>query len=218
MPSLSKWAECFSRGFRRKRMSRLAGAARLTGEMRVLDVGGTPDIWLLLDQRPRIVFLNLPRTRDEVLDGLPWAGRVYGDGRKLPFADRSFDLVFSNSVIEHLGGAASQREFAAEVRRVGRGFWVQTPNRRFPFETHLLTPLVHLLPRRWQRWLVPRFTVWELVRRPRPDQREFYLRHYLDDIRLLTEGELHGLFPEAAIVHERFLGLVKSLVAFRPPG
>ena len=211
-------AATLSRRFRCRRMSRLAETAGLTAETRVLDVGGTPDIWLLLPQPPRIVFLNLPRTREEVLEGMPWAQRVYGDGRKLPFADGAFDLVFSNSVIEHLGSRESQQEFALEVMRVGRGYWVQTPNRRFPVETHLLTPLVHLLPKRWQRWLVPRFTVWELVRRPRPDQREFYLRHYLEDIRLLTAADMMSLFPGANLVQERFLGLVKSLIAVRWTG
>ena len=74
-----------------------------------------------------------------------------GDGRALPFRDEAFDVVFSNSVIEHVGDAASQRRFAREVARVGRAYWVQTPNRWFPVEQHLLTPLVHWLPKSWQR-------------------------------------------------------------------
>ena len=212
------WAAGLSQKFRRKRMLRLVRLLGLTPATRVLDVGGTPDIWLLLPFQPRIVFLNLPRTKDEIFDGLPWAERVYGDGCALPFPNGSFDLVFSNSVIEHLGSEASQRAFATEVERVGRGFWVQTPNRWFPVETHLLTPLVHWLPRSWQRWLVPRFTVWRLVSRLRPDQIDFYLRHYLNDIQLLTFGDLDLLFPGASIVRERFLGLVKSLVAVKKAG
>ena len=63
-------------------------------------------------------------------------------------------------MIEHVGDAQSQRRFAREVARVGRAYWVQTPNRWFPVEQHLLTPFVHWLPKPWQRWIVPRFTVW----------------------------------------------------------
>ncbi len=68
----------------------------------------------------------------------------------LPFADQSFDLVFSNSVIEHVGSRDTQARFASEIARVGKLFWLQTPNRYFPIEQHLWTPLVHWLPRRWQ--------------------------------------------------------------------
>jgi 2-polyprenyl-3-methyl-5-hydroxy-6-metoxy-1,4-benzoquinol methylase len=66
-----------------------------------------------------------------------------------PSAARSFDIVFSNSVIEHVGDAESQQQFAHEIARVGRAYWVQTPNRRFPVEPHLLTPFLHFLPTRW---------------------------------------------------------------------
>ena len=69
------------------------------------------------------------------------------------------------------GHAASQQRFAREVARVGRAFWIQTPNRWFPVEQHLLTPFVHWLPKRWQRRIVPRFTVWDALVRPSPDRR-----------------------------------------------
>jgi hypothetical protein len=107
-----------------------------------------------------------------------------GDGRQLPFRDAAFDVVFSNSVIEHVGDAASQERFAREVARVGRSYWVQTPNRWFPVEQHLLTPLVHWLPRRWQRAILRRGTVWEALTRPTPDRRDFYIEHFLSDVRL----------------------------------
>jgi hypothetical protein len=192
-------------------MRRFAAGFSITERTRVLDIGGTPDCWDLLEVRPRVTLLNTPRARADVGDGI-W---VAGDGRSLPFRDASFDVVFSNSTIEHVGDAASQQQFAHEVARVGRGYWVQTPNLWFPVEQHLLTPFVHWLPAAWQKWIVPRFTVWSLLVPVSPDRREFYLHHYLADVRLLTAPELRGLFPGAQIVRERFCGWTKSLVAIK---
>jgi hypothetical protein len=191
-------------------MARFAREFQLTAETTILDVGGAPETWDMLEVRPRVTLLNTPRTRDELAAAKSW---VAGDGRLLPFRDASFDIVFSNSVIEHVGDAESQRQFAAEVMRVGRAWWVQTPNRRFPVEQHLLTPLIHWMPRAVQRAIVPRFTVWAMLVRPSPDRRDFYVRHYLDEVRLLTAAELRALFPGARVIRERFLGWTKSLVA-----
>ena len=118
-------------------------------------------------------------------------------------------------VIEHVGGPQRQEEFASEIARVGVRYFVQTPNRWFPVEHHLLTPLIHFLPRSWQRRVVGKFTVWEWLARPRPDQREFFLEHYLTDIRLLDGRAMRRLFPDARLIRERFLGLTKSLIALR---
>ena len=71
---------------------------------------------------------------------------VQGDALALPFADGEFDIVFSNAVIEHVGGSERQGRFVAEALRVGRAVFVTTPNRRFPVEVHTRLPLVHWLP------------------------------------------------------------------------
>ena len=195
-------------------MRRFAREFAVTPATRILDVGGAPDTWELLAENPQVTLLNTPRTKEEMSRAAGW---VAGDGRALPFADGAFDIVFSNSVIEHVGDWASQQRFAGEVMRVGRGFWVQTPNRRFPVEQHLLTPLVHWLPPAWQGRIVKRGTVWEWITRPAPDRREFYLRHYLDEVRLLDARQVSQLFPGAAILRERFFGWTKSLVAMKLP-
>jgi SAM-dependent methyltransferase len=207
------WSErlgAVSRRFRRRRMERFARAFPITAETRVLDIGGTPECWDLVPVRPRLVLLNTPRAKDDLAGAAEW---VAGDGRALPFGDRAFDLVFSNSVIEHVGDRASQERFAREVARVGRAFWVQTPNRWFPVEQHLLTPLVHWLPKPWQRAIVPRFTVWSLLMRPSDDRRRFYIEHYLGEVKLLSARELAALFPGAHLIRERFCGVTKSLIA-----
>ena len=138
---------------------------------------------------------------------------VAADARMLPFKENAFDIVFSNSVIEHVGTHADQQQFAAEIRRVGRSYWVQTPNRRFPVELHLMLPLVHYLPKRVQRAIVNRFTLWQYITRPSEAERASYTRHFLNELNLLDRQTLQRLFPDAAIVAERVAGLAKSLIA-----
>jgi SAM-dependent methyltransferase len=193
-------------------MAKLERLLEITPRTRILDVGGTAANWALLKVRPQVTIVNLPRAMEQGEAGLPW---IFADGCQLPFRDKSFDVVFSNSVIEHVGDPLRHQQFAREIARVGVRYFVQTPNRWFPVEHHLLTPLIHFLPRSWQRRLVGRFTVWEWIARPRPDQREFFLEHYLRDIRLLDGRAMRRLFPDARLIRERFLGFTKSLIAVR---
>jgi hypothetical protein len=200
------------RRFRARRMALLAKTVGLNADMRVLDVGGTIEIWRLAPVMPRVVLLNQAFWPHQIGGA---EGVVLGDGTSLPFADQSFDLVFSNSVIEHVGGRDIQARFAAEIARVGKHFWLQTPSRYFPVEQHMWTPLVHWLPRRWQAAILKRVSVWSLVTNYNTEEREFYVNHYLDSIRLLSASDLQALFPGARVVRERFLGWTKSLVAWK---
>ncbi len=200
--------------FRRRRMKRFEREFGIGAGTLVLDIGGTPECWNLMAARPRVVLLNLPQAIGEP------AGeelRVAGDGRLLPFRDGAFDVVFSNSAIEHVGGKSSQESFARELARVGRGYWIQTPNRWFPVEQHLLTPFIHWLPKAWQRAIVPRCNLWNALSRVTPERRRFYVHHFLRDIRLLGPREMRGLFPGARLIRERFCGIAKSLIAVRRP-
>jgi SAM-dependent methyltransferase len=119
--------------------------------------------------------------------------------QRLPFDDGAFDLAYSSSVIEHVE-PERRAAFAGEVRRVARGFFVQTPARSFPIEPHALLPFAH--------WLAP------TLRRP-------YWRlgaaGAWEDIQLLRRAELAALFGEP-ILAERYAGLVKSWIALRPMG
>jgi hypothetical protein len=192
------------RRFRRNRMASFQRAFALTPQTRILDVGGTALNWNLLSAHPQVTFLNLPSSGE---------AHIVGDGRYLPFRDRSFDIVFSNSVIEHISSPEDQCRFAEEVRRTGKAYWVQTPDRRFPVEPHLVTPFLHWLPKRVRIAIARRFTFWSLLERPSPDRWEYYIRHCAEEVRLLGTRELQALFPEARIIRERFLGLSKSLIA-----
>jgi len=198
--------------FRAARMRRFVREFGIGPETRVLDIGGTPYNWALAPVRPRLTLLNLPRALETVPEGV---NSVAADGCALPFGDGSFDVVFSNSVIEHLATVERQGAFAAEVARVGKRFCVQTPNRWFPLEHHLLTPCIHYFPKRWQAPLVRRWTVWAMLTGIRGERQRFYIEHYLADVRLLGPTELQALFPESTITGERFLGMTKSLMAVR---
>jgi hypothetical protein len=194
-------------------MRHFAAVFGIHAGMRILDVGGTELNWRLLDETPQVVLLNLPQ--DTAVPTGPNFLPVAGDGCRLPFADQSFDLVFSNSVIEHVGGAAEQAAFAREIARVGRYYWVQTPDRRFPVEPHLFTPGLHLLPGGLRRRLARWCTFWSLVERPSPDRWEYYIRHCTEEMRLLSAAEMRGLFPGAELVRERLLGWSRALIAVR---
>jgi len=117
--------------------------------------------------------------------------------QRLPFDDGAFDLAYSSSVIEHLA-PPDRPAFAREIRRVARGFFVQTPAWSFPIEPHALLPFAHWLPPTLRRpyWRLGAAGSWE-------------------DIALLRRAELESLFGEP-IHAERFGGLVKSWIALRP--
>ena len=116
--------------------------------------------------------------------------------QRLPFADNEFDLAFSNSLIEHLA-PADRAAFAAEVRRVARGWWIQTPAFSFPIEPHALLPAAHWLPVGVRRryWRLGVMGEWE-------------------EIALLRRGELAALFPGGDVVAERVGPLAKSWISF----
>ena len=183
---------------------------RLKGHVEILDIGGTQQFWDLMlgDEQLdiRVTLLNIGHQPVS----LPRFESVVGDARSMSrFAANSFDVVFSNSVIEHLGDYENQRLMAEEVRRVGRRYFVQTPNKRFPIEPHFLVPWFQYLPVGVRAWLLSRFDVgWY---RRIPDRSA--ARAEVESIQLLTRKRFSALFPEAIVHEEKFAGLTKSFVA-----
>src|SRR5690348_15108213 len=185
-------------------------AARLPRPLRLLDVGGTNAFWENRGWHQRsdveVLTLNVVAEEKRYANIRPLAG----DARNLTqFGDRSLDVVFSNSVIEHLFTFEDQRRMASEIQRVGKAFWVQTPNYWFPIEPHF-----HVIG--WQ-WLPLPVRV-SILRRTRcgwrgPCPDPVGARRFVEEIRLLTRKELRELFPRANIVAERFYGFVKSWIA-----
>jgi hypothetical protein len=176
----------------------------------ILDVGGTPTFWRLrqgeLPRDTRVVVLNLvelesddPRVTTRVGDALDMS----------EFAEGSFDIVFSNAVIEHVATLENQQRMADEIRRVGRRYFVQTPNKRFPLEPHFLVPFFQFLPLSARANLLRVVPLGWYPRTPDPDE----ARRKVRQIRLMTEGEMRRAFPGARIERERMLGLTKSIIA-----
>lgn len=177
----------------------------------ILDVGGSPEIWREVGYDGPIVFLNIaPLSEGTVLP--PGCTFIQGDGRTLPFTDGEFAVVFSNSVVEHVGGWEDQVRFASEIQRVGRRFWVQTPNRLFPLEPHMNFPGFQWLPRPIAKMVV---ATWPLSyhRRDRLTTEEAW--DAVLHTRLVTVAEMQRLFPGATIWRERAFGLTKSVVAYQ---
>ncbi len=196
----------FQKQFRPRRMKLFTDLFRIDSNTRVLDVGGTLLNWSFLRIQPRLTILNIHPPSEDLPPNVEW---IVGDARSMPFTDKSFDVVFSNSVIEHVGKWEDQKRFAEEIRRVGKRYFVQTPNYYFPVEPHFITPFIHWLPRDAGRRLV-RLTVRHFLTRHLQRSLEIF-----DEVRLLRPKEVRDLFPDAEIVYERLLGFPKSIFAIK---
>lgn len=155
--------------------------------------------------------LNLSRPRKALSRGQ--FRHIIGDGCQIEFSDSSYDLVFLNLTIEHVGGYTRAQLFADEVRRVGRGYWVQAPCRQFPIEPHFLFP--------WFQYLLIEMKKWMAVRWPYGWQRRAgmspeALREDAASIWFPTTSDMKELFPDGRPHIERVLGLPKSISIFRP--
>jgi hypothetical protein len=193
--------------FRPKRLRALYQGMSLARDSHVLDVGGTLQFWEFAASLgysvPKVTIVNVGPPLRPPPFGIKW---IVSDGRRLPLRDATFDVVIANSVIEHVGVRDNQAAFAREVRRVGRRYFVQTPDRRFPVETHFLAPFLHWFPRRWWYYLTALTPHgWHIMSAER--------RQFTADLWLLDAEEMRSLFPDSQIVVERLGGWPKSILA-----
>lgn len=180
----------------------------------ILDVGGTESFWESMkftqnERSARIVLLNIEESKTTK----PNFTSVSCDARDMNiFRNGEFDLMFSNSTIEHVGTYDQQRRMAAEVQRVGKRYFVQTPNRFFPIEPHFLFPLFQFLPLSIRVFLIRHFELGFYAQGGVSDKQK--AAEIANSIRLLTKKELMNLFPDGKIYEEKVLGLVKSFIVY----
>lgn len=187
------------------------------GHVRILDLGGTDSYWNILPAdylesgKVHITLVNLPG------ENRPEANRTFtyveGSACDLPqFEDRSFDIVHSNSVLEHVGSWDNMRAFARECQRLGEHYFVQTPNFWFPIEPHFMAPFVHWLPLPWHAWLLTKMSLGQYRRYDSVSEAVTAVQ----GVRLLDRSMMASLFPKADIHRERFMLLTKSMIAMSP--
>ena len=182
----------------------------LNNKMKILDVGGTYEFWTKL----AIPFKNIT-----LLNLVPSFNAGYrtvvGNGCDMDmFKDKEFDFVVSHSTIEHVGTFEDQKRMAEEIRRVGRGYYVQTPHFHIPIEPHFFLPYFQYLPRKLR--------IYALAYVP-----TVFYRHvlnldlatqFVDSVRLLRVKEFRMLFPDAEIRTERLMGVPVAQIAIKRDG
>lgn len=211
-------AEIDGSSYRRRRLQRFVDHMErhcLTDgrQIRVLDLGGskaywqtTRPVWERLDLDITIVNLGAPTLDDGCYHLRP--------GDACHMADHpanTFDIVHSNSVIEHVGHWREMTAMAAEVRRLAPHYFVQTPNMWFPLEPHFRTLGFHWLPKALRMELLMRRG---FGFRARQDNVGAAIAN-VQSVNLLTARQMQHLFPDAVIERERVMGLTKSLIAIR---
>lgn len=216
----------FSRYSREKRARLFRDSFAIGPETTILDLGGGTGAHMasILTGPARVTVADISEGDLAQAEGRGFAAvRLSGDDDVLPFGDGAFDIVFCSSVIEHVTGPKEemrwmtddrrfrtmaeqhQSAFAAEIRRVGRGYFVQTPYRYFPIESHSWLPVFVVMLPRWLMVPTIRFT------------NRFWPKGTRPDFQLLTRRSMRRLFPDAAIADERVAGLTKSIIAIRTP-
>ncbi|MGB4204058.1 MAG: class I SAM-dependent methyltransferase [Bacteroidales bacterium] len=180
--------------------------------VRIIDAGGTELFWeqMGFSGNPDIEITLLNLKSEPVKN--PNIKSISGDARDMiRFAEKEFDIAFSNSVIEHVGDFDDQKRMAAEMKRIARGIFLQTPNYYFPVEPHFLFPFFQFMP----LWLKTRLLMnFNLGWHSRvPDKKR--AREICRTIRLLKKSELKTLFPGSEIHREYFFGMVKSFIVIK---
>jgi hypothetical protein len=195
-----------SEKFRERRMKLFLKLAEcIPRPATLLDVGGTVSFWRgCIPEGFGLTLIN-------VFDQEPLEGMrvVIGDACDLSqFESRSFDVVFSNSVLGHVGSRERQQQMANEVRRVGRRYFVQTPNQRFPLDWRTLVPFFHWLSPSVQAWCFKKLP----VGRYKKVQSSDLAIELATRVRNVTAAEMRNLFPDGTLVPERVFGLTKSFM------
>jgi hypothetical protein len=211
--------------FRRKRFKNIEALVRkvlsVKDKCKILDVGGTAQYWSLMEpellRKCEIVVHNLEKPMgSDPHKNVPPNGVFkfdYGDGRNLnTVKDHEYDIAHSNSVIEHVGKFSDMQQFADELTRVGKYYYLQTPNFWFPIEPHYGVPFIHWLPIPVRARIMVKWNI------------GFHKKHstlssaynYVEYINLIDQNALKFILTGADFRKEKILFLTKSLIAMSP--
>jgi ubiquinone/menaquinone biosynthesis C-methylase UbiE len=179
--------------------------------VKILDVGGTENFWVQMgiyaNKNYLITVLNIDVQQTLTKENLTF---IQGNAADLSkFGDKEFDIVFSNSVIEHIPKDTERQKMANEIIRTGKKYFVQTPNYFFPFEPHFLFPCFQFLPKFIKIFMLKNFNMGWFKKCGSAAETE----SLLETNRLLKFAELRSYFPAATIIHEKFMLMTKSLIA-----
>jgi len=182
-------------------------------KMRVLDLGGRVSNWTAAPVCPaHVVILNI----EDQPDSFDRFAVINGDACEPPGELRSeyFDLVYSNSVMEHVGGHYRRLQFADTVHRSGSQHWIQTPYRYFPIEPHWIFPGMQFLPMSARSTISARWPLgWAHLPEP-PEGKAAHIALAME-VELLSKTEMRQYFPDSTVTSERIAGFTKSLIAVK---
>lgn len=203
----------YGKNFRKKRfLVFLDFISDMPRPIRILDAGGTQEYWETVGfaDAPGVSFvlINIHKEVSRRKNFICLSGDATDLSR---FENQSFDVVFSNSVIEHVGGHEAQKKFAQEVCRVGKRYFIQTPNRYFLVEPHFVFPFFQFLPQWVRVWIVTHFAIGNYPKFIDRDK----AREEIESIELLGEHRLQSLFPESVLWKEKLFFLTKSLTVYK---
>ncbi|MCV0397012.1 MAG: class I SAM-dependent methyltransferase [Rhizobiaceae bacterium] len=186
------------------------------GHAEILDLGGTETYWLaggdfIKSNRHRLSITMVNPEEQSVDDRDLFTFEMGNATDPELFGDRRFDLVHSNSVIEHVGQVEDMKRFAMNVRRLAPRYYVQTPNYWFPYEPHFRVPGFQYLPEFVRARLLTRFSLGFFDRIERLEEAQDIVTHH----RLVSTRQMRRFFPGARVFHEKVFGLNKSIIAVR---
>lgn len=167
----------------------------------ILDLGGSDGSYLVSyypwPGNITLMDIEIPR-----LSKSSSTKKICGNALTLPFDNNSFDIVWCNALIEHVGDFRYQRILANEIQRVGKSFFVTTPWKGFPIELHYQLPLYQFVPKRIQKLISRNFSV------------GWYKKGEWEDIYLLWLHQMKTLFPKATVIKHRVSFWPETLIAY----
>jgi ubiquinone/menaquinone biosynthesis C-methylase UbiE len=179
--------------------------------LKILDIGGTQKYWDNMNFDNKDVEITLLNLETQPCTKVNFKS-VIGNATNLSqYPDKSFDIIYSNSCIEHLFTWENQKKMANEVMRVGKRYFIQTPNRYFPIEPHFLFPLFQFLPYFLKVFLINNFTLGHIKKKGNREEAE----QQIQEIRLLSKKDMKLLFPDGNIWEEKIGGMIKSFVSYK---